>query len=107
MNIDLGHAKAFGFRFDHPRFASGGPCHERHRFLPTPCVIHHRSAPAGEGDASARRVLLPGLRIVVSGCEGFTDALHLGAAARCDAMLTFDRRFIRLALNSSIKVREP
>ena len=37
----------------------------------------------------------------------FADALHLGAAAQCDAMLTFDRRFIRLARNASVGVVEP
>ena len=37
----------------------------------------------------------------------FADALHLGAAARCDAMLTFDRRFIRMARDSSVRVVEP
>ena len=37
----------------------------------------------------------------------FADALHLGAAARCESMLTFDRRFIETAKNASITVREP
>ena len=37
----------------------------------------------------------------------FADALHLGAAARCEAMLTFDRRFIQLAENAPITVVEP
>ena len=37
----------------------------------------------------------------------FADALHLGAAARCEAMLTFDRRFIELAKDSSLPVTEP
>ena len=37
----------------------------------------------------------------------FADALHLGAAARCEAMLTFDRRFIQLAENAPIRVAEP
>ena len=37
----------------------------------------------------------------------FADALHLGAAARCDAMLTFDRRFARLARGASVRVVEP
>ena len=35
------------------------------------------------------------------------DALHLGAAARCDAMLTFDRRFIETAKGTSVKVMQP
>ena len=37
----------------------------------------------------------------------FADALHLGAAAQCDAMLTFDRRFIKLAGDTPIRVMEP
>ena len=37
----------------------------------------------------------------------FADALHLGAAARCEAMLTFDRRFIESATDSPVPVTEP
>ncbi|MCY4551876.1 MAG: hypothetical protein OXC28_26375 [Defluviicoccus sp.] len=37
----------------------------------------------------------------------FADALHPGAAAQCDALLTFDRRFIDLAKNASVRVVEP
>ena len=37
----------------------------------------------------------------------FADALHLGAAARCEAMLTFDRRFIESAKDSPVPVTEP
>ena len=37
----------------------------------------------------------------------FADALHLGAAARCDPMLTFDRDFIRAARGSRVAVHEP
>ena len=37
----------------------------------------------------------------------FADALHLGAAGRCDAMLTFDHRFIELANDSPVPVTEP
>ena len=37
----------------------------------------------------------------------FADALHLGAAARCEAMLTFDRRFIELAKDTPVRVMEP
>ncbi len=37
----------------------------------------------------------------------FADALHLGAAARCDAMLTFDRRFIEQAQGSAVPTLEP
>ena len=37
----------------------------------------------------------------------FADALHLGAAARCEAMLTFDRQFIELAKDTPVRVTEP
>ncbi len=37
----------------------------------------------------------------------FADSLHLGAAARCDAMLIFDRRFIELAQDSPVRMLEP
>ena len=36
----------------------------------------------------------------------FADALHLGAATRCDAMLTFDRRFIEMAGEAPVRVME-
>ena len=34
-------------------------------------------------------------------------ALHLGAAARCEAMLTFDRRFIETAKDTPVRVMHP
>lgn len=37
----------------------------------------------------------------------FADALHLGAAVRCEAMLTFDRQFIESARHASVRVTEP
>lgn len=37
----------------------------------------------------------------------FADALHLAAAARCETMLTFDRRFIETAKGTSVRVTEP
>ena len=37
----------------------------------------------------------------------FADALHLGAAAGCETLLTFDRRFIESARNTPIRVAEP
>ena len=37
----------------------------------------------------------------------FADALHLGAAARCEAMLTFDRQFIEMAGEAPVPVTEP
>ena len=37
----------------------------------------------------------------------FADALHLGAAAQCEAMLTFDRRFIEMAKGAPVRVTEP
>ena len=37
----------------------------------------------------------------------FADALHLGAAERCEAMFTFDRRFIEAARDATVSVTEP
>ena len=37
----------------------------------------------------------------------FADALHLGAAARCEALLTFDLRFIGQAGEVPVRVMEP
>jgi predicted nucleic acid-binding protein len=37
----------------------------------------------------------------------FADALHLGAASRCEAMVTFDRKFIKAAAKSPVRVEEP
>ena len=37
----------------------------------------------------------------------FADALHLGAAANCEEMLTFDRRFIETARGDAVRVTEP
>lgn len=37
----------------------------------------------------------------------FADALHLAAASNCEAMLTFDRRFIEAAGGMPVDVMEP
>ena len=38
----------------------------------------------------------------------FADALHLGAIGACEALLTFDRKFIKAAeASGTTKVREP
>ena len=37
----------------------------------------------------------------------FADALHLGAAAQCETMLTFDRHFIDSARGSQVRVTLP
>ncbi|MCY3929869.1 MAG: type II toxin-antitoxin system VapC family toxin [Acidobacteria bacterium] len=37
----------------------------------------------------------------------FADALHLGAAAHCETMLTFDRDFISSASGAAPQVTEP
>ena len=70
--------------------------------------------------AAALRALagLPGVTLENPGLLGealdhtmrgmdFADALHLGAAARCESMLTFDGRFIRAAADAPVNVREP
>lgn len=36
----------------------------------------------------------------------FANALHLAAAARCEALFTFDRRFIELAGGGPVRVAE-
>ena len=36
----------------------------------------------------------------------FADALHLGAAVRCESMLTFDQRFIQATEGAPVRVRE-
>lgn len=51
-------------------------------------------------------LLVEALARVENGMD-FADALHLGSAARCDALLTFDRRFIRAAKGGPVKVVEP
>ena len=37
----------------------------------------------------------------------FADSLHLGAAARCEALLTFDLRFIEQVGEMPVRVMEP
>ena len=75
---------------------------------------------AGEEAAAALRAFsgLPGVSLespdLVAEALGraekgmdVADALHLGAAARCEALLTFDRRFIELAGDAPVRVTEP
>ena len=51
-------------------------------------------------------LLVEALDLTEKGMD-FADALHLGAAANCDVMLTFDRRFMETATNTAIQVIEP
>ena len=51
-------------------------------------------------------LLVDALELAAKGMD-FADALHLGAAAHCETMLTFDRRFIETAGNTSVQVTEP
>lgn len=37
----------------------------------------------------------------------FADSLHLGTAAHCELMFTFDRRFIKAAEDAPVSVIEP
>ena len=75
---------------------------------------------AGEEAAAALRAFsgLPGVSVespdLIAEALGraeagmdVADALHLGAAARCEALLTFDRRFIELAGDAPLRVTEP
>ena len=63
--------------------------------------------------AGLRNVLVENARLVAEAfdrAEGgmdFADALHLGATGNCEAMLTFDRQFIRVARGAPIVVVEP
>ena len=51
-------------------------------------------------------LLVEALDLTEKGMD-FADALHLGAAASCEAMLTFDRRFIETASDTAVQVTEP
>ena len=63
---------------------------------------------AGVPGVTVENLVVPGeaLDRTVRGMD-FADALHLGAAARCESMLTFDERFIRAAEDAPVTVREP
>lgn len=52
-------------------------------------------------------VLVAGALARVKKDMDFADALHLGTAANCETMLTFDRRFIRTARSDAVRVAEP
>ena len=63
---------------------------------------------AGLPDVSVENpVLLAEALDRVDKAMDFADALHLGSATRCDAMLTFDRRFVAADRGAPIRVREP
>ena len=51
--------------------------------------------------------LLAGALDNVEAGMDFADALHLGAAAQCESMKTFDRKFIQAAKTSAVPVEEP
>ena len=51
-------------------------------------------------------MLAQALDRVGSGMD-LADSLHLGAAAGCEAMLTFDRLFIEMAEDTPVKVMHP
>ena len=63
---------------------------------------------AGVPGVTVENLVVPGeaLDRTARGMD-FADALHLGAAARCESMLTFDERFIRAAEDAPVTVREP
>lgn len=72
-----------------------------------------RVCAALRGFAGLRRVRLenPGLvaRALDRAEQGmdFTDALHLGSLGDCEALMTFDRKFIKAASGGPDVVREP
>lgn len=51
--------------------------------------------------------LLAEALVRTEGGMDFADAVHLGAAGDCEAMLTFDRRFIDAAGDAPVRVEEP
>ena len=51
--------------------------------------------------------LLAEALVRTEGGMDFADALHLGAADGCGAMLTFDRRCIEAAGDAPVRVEEP
>lgn len=51
------------------------------------------------------KLLMDALDRTAKGMD-FADALHLGAAAHCESMLTFDRDFVRTAKGASPEVTE-
>ena len=51
-------------------------------------------------------LLIEALERVGNGMD-FADALHLGPAAGCEALLTFHRRFIETAKGGPLRVLEP
>lgn len=52
-------------------------------------------------------VLLSGALDLAEMGKDVTDALHLGAAAGCEALLAFDRQFIESAASAAVRVTEP
>ena len=76
--------------------------------FPREDVARALGALAGLPGVSVESPVLLGeaLQRTVSGLD-FADALHLGAAERCEAMLTFDRRFIEAARDAAVSVTEP
>ena len=83
-------------------------------------VLHSTYDFTEEEVASALRAFagLPGVKVESPGPTAealdrvekgmdFADALHLAAAARCEALLPFDRRFVELAGDTRVRVAEP
>lgn len=89
-------------------------------FLETEWVLHSVYGFSGNDVASALRAFagLPAIEVespallaealdrMEKGMD-FADALHLGAAAGCEAMLSFDNEFIETARDESVLVMEP
>ena len=52
----------------------------------------------------------PATAMAFDWCEqgmDFADALHLAAGSDCEAFVTFDRGFARIARHAGIRIREP
>lgn len=74
---------------------------------PVRIIVRALSAVAGLPGVSMENptLIAEALRGTQAGRD-FADALHLGAASRCEAMLTFDRRFIEAAGYAEVAVME-
>ena len=76
-------------------FASGEVAVALRRFAGLPTVVVEKPA-----------MLAEALDRTEDGMD-FADALHLGAAAGCEALLTFDQRFIAAAIDTPVEVMAP
>jgi predicted nucleic-acid-binding protein len=107
-------AKARALLTGHDIFVSTSVCLESERVLrsvykfPSSATIAALRTIAGLPNIAIENppLLAQALDRVETGMD-FADALHLGAAAHCESLATFDRKFIVAAASASPKVEEP